>query len=130
MTGWTDHELGAVGAAEELEIAIRGADGTLRRPVPIWVVRVGDGLYVRSWRGVDGRWQQAAQASGEARISAGGVDRDVALLAADEGVNDAVDAGYRAKYGRYASYVAPMLAAPARATTLALAPREGSGRRA
>jgi hypothetical protein len=42
-------------------------------------------------------------------------------------VNDAVDNAYRGKYGRYASYVPPMLAPQARATTLELIPRDLAG---
>lgn len=41
MTTWTSDELKKVGTAEELEIASIRRDGTLRRPVTIWVVRVG-----------------------------------------------------------------------------------------
>jgi len=37
---WTTDELDRIGAAEELEIAARRRDGTLRPTVPIWVVRV------------------------------------------------------------------------------------------
>ncbi|MFN2107909.1 MAG: DUF2255 family protein [Candidatus Promineifilaceae bacterium] len=37
-----------MGNAEELRIASLRSDGTLRKPVIIWVVRVGDDLYVRS----------------------------------------------------------------------------------
>ena len=48
MTQWTSEELNAIGNAEELQIAPHRRDGTLHRPVPIWVVRVGDDLYVRS----------------------------------------------------------------------------------
>lgn len=39
MTTWTDDELAKIGGAEELEIAPWRSDGSLRRPVPIWVVR-------------------------------------------------------------------------------------------
>ena len=43
---------------------------------------------------------------------------------ADPGVNDQIDAAYRAKYRRFgASYVDPMVADGARAATLKLAPR-------
>ena len=35
-----------IGAAEEMEIAPRRRDGALRKPVTIWVVRVGDDLYL------------------------------------------------------------------------------------
>ena len=51
---WTAEELDRIGRAEELEIAPRRRDGLLHRPLPIWVVRVGDGLFIRSWRGDDG----------------------------------------------------------------------------
>ena len=120
---WTTDELDRIGRADELHIAARRKDGTLRVAVPIWVVRVGDALYVRSWRGDGGRWYRAAQASGERHLSAGGVSRDVALLAAGDEADDAVDAAFREKYGRYTTYVEPMVAPPARATTLRLVPR-------
>jgi hypothetical protein len=120
---WTTHDLSRIGEAYELHIAPRREDGTLRPAVPIWVVCVGDELYVRSWRGDGGRWYRAAQASGEGHVSAGGVSKDVALLAAGEEVDDAVDAAFRKKYGRYTGYVEPMIAPQARATTLRLVPR-------
>jgi hypothetical protein len=43
MTRWTRDELARAGAAEEQEVATRRSDGTPRRPVPVWVIRVGDG---------------------------------------------------------------------------------------
>jgi hypothetical protein len=121
---WTTDELDRIGDADELHIASRRAHGTLGRPLPIWVVRVGDELYVRSWRGDDGSWYRAAQGSGQGRISARGVERDVAFNPAGEEVNDAVDDAYRQKYGRYTGYIEPMIAPQARATTLRLVPRE------
>ena len=42
---------------------------------------------------------------------------------ASDNVNDAVDAAYRAKYGRYTSYVGPMVRSEARVTTFRLVPR-------
>jgi hypothetical protein len=124
---WTIDELDRIGDADELRLAPRRRDGTLGGAVSIWVVRVGDELYVRSWRGDGGRWYRAAQASGEGHVSAGGVSKDVALLAADDEVNDAVDAAFREKYGRYTGYVEPMVAPQARATTLRLVPRSETG---
>ena len=124
MAGWTKDELEKIAAAEELEIAPRRRDGTLRRPTTIWVVRVGDELYVRSWRGPTGSWFRAAQHTHEGRISAGGVEKDVRFVEAGDDVNDAVDGAYRSKYSRYAaSYVEPMVRPEARATTLRLVPR-------
>ena len=117
-TAWTLEQLGAIGAAHELRLAARRSDGTLRAPVPIWVVRVGDELFVRSWRGDDGAWYRAVQASGTGHVSAGGVEADAALLAG--GDDEAIDAAYREKYASYPSYVGPMVTDQARATTLRL----------
>ena len=51
MAAWTRDELNKIGNAEELQITSLRRDGTLRNPLPIWVVRVGDDLYVRSMKG-------------------------------------------------------------------------------
>ena len=125
---WTADELDRMGDAEELRIAPRRKDGTLRRAVPIWVVRVGDELHVRSFHGDSGGWYRAARATGEGHVSAGGIRKDVVLLAAGGEIDDAVDAAFRDKYGRYTGYVEPMLAPQARATTLRLVPRSEAAR--
>jgi predicted oxidoreductase len=44
MTAWTSVELNKIGQTEELQIASLRSDGTLRKPVIIWVVRLGDEL--------------------------------------------------------------------------------------
>jgi hypothetical protein len=123
MTAWTRDELSTIGDAEELDIApLRGA-GTLRKGVAIWVVRHGDDLYVRSWRGRGGAWFRAAQAHHTGRIRAGGIEKDVIFVEeTDPSTNDQIDAAYRTKYRRYASYVPPMISPEARATTLKLVP--------
>ena len=77
MTGWDPEELERIASADELEVAPARHNGTLRPGTPIWVVRVGDDLYVRSWRGSDGAWFRAARARGHGHISAGGVERNV-----------------------------------------------------
>ena len=121
MTSWTRDELAAIGVAEELDIAALRPDGTLRPYTTIWVVRVGDDLYVRSYRGQDGAWYQAVQRRPEGRIRAGDVERDVTFEHLTDADEDAIDAAYRRKYGRYGStYVDPMVALGARATTLRL----------
>lgn len=124
MSAWTVDELNKIGSAEELEIAPRRRDGTLPKPVTIWVVRVGDELYVRSYRGPGSGWFRGVQVRHAGRIQAGGVEQDVAFVAeADPAINDQIDAAYRAKYGRYPQYVAPMLTPAVRATTIKLTPR-------
>ncbi|MFI6731322.1 DUF2255 family protein [Nonomuraea sp. NPDC050451] len=73
MTGWTSEELTAIANAEELDLASRRGDGTLRAPVTMWVVRHGDGLYVRSMHGRACAWYRGTRTRHEGHISAGGV---------------------------------------------------------
>ena len=124
MVAWNEDELNRIGTADELEIAPVRRDGTLRAARPIWVVRAGDNLYVRAAYGPGSRWHRAAWTSGQARISAGGVEKDVNVQDADSGVLDLIDAAYRDKYGRrYQSIVDSITDADHRATTLLLTPR-------
>jgi hypothetical protein len=127
MTTWTSDELTKIGTAEELGIASLRCDGTLRNPVTIWVVRLGGDLYVRSYRGRTSAWFRGAQERHEGHIRAGGIAKDVTFVdEADSDINDQIDAAYRTKYRRYPQYVAPMLAAEARAATIKLVPRSTS----
>jgi hypothetical protein len=125
MATWTSDELATIGRAEELEIAPMRPDGTLRKPVTIWVVRQGDGLYIRSWKGHTAAWFRGAQASHQGHITAGGVDKDVTFVdTRDPALSDQIDAAYRAKYRRHGpQYVDPMVALEARSTTIKLVPR-------
>ncbi len=56
MTSWTRHDLERIGAADELQLATFKKDGTRSMPVVIWVVRVGDELYVQAYRGRETAW--------------------------------------------------------------------------
>jgi hypothetical protein len=126
MPTWTSDELDQIGAAEELDLASMRHDGTLRRPATMWVVRDGDDLYVRSVNGRRSSWFRGAQSRHEARIHAGGVEKDVELVETDN-EGDAVDAAYEAKYGRrYPTIVPSIVATQARAATLKLVPRIGA----
>ena len=121
MSTWTDDELGKIGAADELELASARSDGTLRKPVTIWVVRHGDDLYVRSVYGRTSRWFRGTQDRHEGHIQAGGVEKDVHFAEGDAEVNDAIDGAYRTKYQRYpADYVDPTMTPEARAATIKL----------
>jgi hypothetical protein len=126
MAMWTSAELNKIGKADELQIAPRRPNGTLYKPVTIWVVRYGEELYVRSWRGHDGAWFRGAEESHEGRIGAEGIEKDVTFADVDasDSVNDGIDAVYRTKYQRYsARYVDPMVTSLARAATFRLVPR-------
>ena len=124
MTAWTSEELTRIGAAEELAIAARRRDGTLRTPVPIWVVRHGDDLYVRSVNGRAAAWFRGTQVRHEGHIRAGGIAKDVAFADADHDIDDELDVAYRTKYHRYAASIVDSVVSPqARAATLRLVPR-------
>ena len=86
---WTEEELRRVGDAVELELASRRPDGELRPYTTMWVVRVGDDLYVRSAGGPDRPWYRHA------------LEQDVAFADADPGVHGAIDEAYHAKYDRF-----------------------------
>jgi hypothetical protein len=125
MSTWTSEELNKIGTADELQIASLRRDDTLRKPVTIWVVRVGNDLYVRSWRGRSSGWFRGTQARQAGHIQAGGVDKDVSFVEeTDRAINAQIDAAYRSKYGHYdPQYVDPMVAPQAQAATIKLVPR-------
>jgi hypothetical protein len=124
MNLWTSNELNKIGTAEELEIASLRRDGTLRNPVTIWVVRLGDDLYVRSVNGRTSAWFRGVQVRHEGHVRAGGVEKDVTFVEeTDPGINDQVDAAYLTKYRRYPQYVSPMVTPDVRAATIKLVPR-------
>ncbi len=125
MTTWTEGELTKIGTAEELQIASQRGDGTLRNPVTIWVVRLGDDLYVRSVDGRTSAWFRGTQVSHVGHIQAGGVDKDVTFVEVDDtDTNGQIDAAYRTKYRRYAANIVNSTLTPqARAATIKLVPR-------
>jgi hypothetical protein len=125
MTIWTSDELNKIGKAEELQIASLRQDGTLRNLVTIWVVRVGDDLYVRSVNGRTSGWFRGAQSRHEGQIRAGGVVKDVSFKEEpDPATNDQIDAAYATKYRRYAaSIISHINGSEARAATINLVPR-------
>ncbi|MFD5179659.1 DUF2255 family protein [Nocardia sp. NPDC058379] len=120
---WNDDQLDRLGRAHELEITTRRTDDTLRRWIPIWAVRVGPDLYIRSAFGTRGGWYRHAVAAHAARIRAGGIETDVRPVpVTDQGVEAAVSAAYRDKYRGQGSALDTMVAADATGTTLRLEP--------
>jgi hypothetical protein len=124
MTRWTSDELTRIGAADELELASARPDSTLRKSRTIWVVRLGDDLYVRSMYGRAGGWFPATQERQQGHIRAGGVERDVTFAETDPDLNDQIDTAYRDKYRRYGDRIIGGVVNPeARAATIKLVPR-------
>lgn len=122
---WPPDELAKIAAAEELELSSVRHDGRPGTPVTIWVVCVGDDVYIRSWKGEGGAWFRATKVHHAGHIEAAGVAKDVTFVAeTDADTNDRIDAAYRAKYRQHGGrYVDPMVAPTARAATIKLVPR-------
>ncbi len=124
MTEWRTEELERIEASDELEIRPLRSDGTIGSPRTIWVVRLGDDLYVRSVNGRTSDWFRGTQRRHEGRIRSGGVEKDMTFVEADPDLEGAIDDAYREKYRRYAkNIVDSVLTVEARAATLRLVPR-------
>ena len=123
MSGWPAAELRLIDGSDELFIAVDRADGTPRRSLPIWVVCVGDQVFVRTWYRRDAGWFAQALTSGRARIRVPGLEAAVTVVdvGAAGGRRAAIDAAYEVKYGRYGGpTVERMVSEAAAATTLRL----------
>ena len=127
---WSPDELERIGRAEEMHISAERADGTLGREVPIWVVRAGAQVYVRTWYRRDSGWFGHVVGSRRARIRIPGLEADVAVedVGGDDGeLRASVDAAYRDKYGRYGeTTVERMVTDDAAAATLRLVPQQAA----
>ena len=66
-------------SATQRRCAIAGIrrDGSLRTPVIVWVVRVGDELYTRSVNGPDAAWFRGVQTRHRGQLSRGRCGGDV-----------------------------------------------------
>lgn len=122
MSEWTVQDLATFGEPDEVTIETMRADGTLRKPVIVWIVRVGDELYVRSVNGRDAAWFRGMQSRHEGRIRAGNAAKDVSFEEVD-GPHEAIDAAYWDKYRRYPGIVPSIVKSEAQAATLRLDPR-------
>jgi hypothetical protein len=124
MATWPAEDLEVFGASDEIRISSQRPDGSARKPIRIWIVRLGDELYVRSAYGPENGWFRRAKASGVGRIRASGVERDVAFEVPGPDVDDPLHAAYHAKYDRYgAKIVATVVSDDAARCTLRLVPR-------
>lgn len=113
----------ALGDAPEIEISSYRKDGTLRRWVPIWSVRVGDEIYLRSAFGVDGGWYKWAKIKGVGRVRVAGTEADVTLVP-DTGseLQAQVDTAFETKYRGGGEALQIMVTEPARSATVRLDP--------
>jgi hypothetical protein len=124
MTTWTSEELENIGHTEEIQLSSLRRDGTLRQPTTIWVVRVGDDLYLRAVNGREGAWFRGTQVKHAGHIQAGRLGKDVRFEDADPSINEQVDAAYHSKYHRSSPRIVNTVLTPkSRASTLKLQPR-------
>ena len=98
---WTTQELGQLSETLQLRVATARRDGSMRAPVIVWMVRVGDEVYTRSVNGPDAAWFRGTRVRHEGHVQAGAVDADVTFVdvGSDDGIHADIDAAYRAKYG-------------------------------
>ena len=123
MVGWRGEEFEKIGSSDELQIASVGPDGALRKPTTIWVVRLGDDLFVRSVNGRAVAWFRGTQVHHEGCISAG-VTRDATFVDAKGDLDDRIDDAYRKRYRRSSPGIAGSVLTPqARSATTRLIPR-------
>ena len=123
MTTWTEADLIRFGGAEEIRIAGMHRDDSLRSPVIVWVVRLGDDLYTRSVNGPEAAWYRGVVLRDRGQVSAGDAVADVDFVDGAD-VDDELDAAYQRKYGRYPGPVRSITSPAARATTLKLVPHQ------
>ena len=89
---------------------------------PIWIVAVDGDLYVRSWKGTEGRWYRRAHRHGTGSVAAAGSEYPVRFVpAAAPDLDTRIDRAYLDKYGD-SSYARAMTRPPAAGTTLRLEP--------
>ena len=124
MTAWSPEDLTMIGDAQEFEVSSLRPDGSRRPFVTIWGVRHDEDLYVRSAHGPDNPWFQRALRSGQGRIRAAGLERDVAFEEPGPEVAEAITEVYHAKYDRYGpGPVGAVVMPEATRSTLRLVPR-------
>ena len=123
---WSSEQLKRIDESDELQIASRRADGTVRPFVPIWVVSAGGQVYVRTWYRRTTGWFGHVLETGRARVRVPGLEADVVVEDVGGGsgqLRASVDEAYRMKYGRYGqTTVGQMVSDAAAAATLRLIP--------
>ena len=120
--GWKPQLLNEIGDREEIRISSERPGGGYNRWTPVWVVRVGDDLYVRSGFGKNGFWYRHATGS-QAYVNADGAQYKVSIALNTDSVSiAAVDEAYRQKYSADPS-LPLLLSDRARSTTSRLIPQ-------
>jgi len=114
----------------EVRIETISLDGSTNHRTWIWIVKSGDEAFVRSERGVEGRWYREVRAQPDAMLHVEAEAIPVTVVLADDpdSIRRVSDA-FTAKYGhRAAGSTAAMLEPHTLETTLRVEPRADSGK--
>ncbi|NAZ85726.1 DUF2255 family protein [Kineococcus indalonis] len=117
---WDSAEIDLLAGAPEVGV-VTGKSGLSARGTPIWIVRVGDQLCVRSYLGARGRWYQQVRRRGTGVITHDGRRWEVAFEAIGDR-REEVDEAYRHEYGRRSPHVHTITTDGPAATTLRVLP--------
>jgi hypothetical protein len=128
MNDWTADEVRRIANVDELQVASRRPDGSLRPFVTIWFAVCGDDVYIRSAHGPQNGWFRRAKESGAGRVRIGTVEKDVAFEDGGAAPHAAIDAALHAKYDRYGPGPVGAIVGPSAAgVTLRVVPTPRSG---
>src|SRR4051812_40339846 len=122
MNTWNAQQARDLASPDEVQVATRRTNGSLRRPTTIWVVGDAAQVFIRSTNGRDAAWFRGAITTGTGQLTAGGTPHDVRFTEVTGADLARVDAAYRTKYGRYASIVDHLQQPGPRAATLQVHP--------
>ena len=124
---WSSDDLDLFGRTGEVEVSSVRHDGSWSRSRTVWIVRVGNELYLRSVNGPDAAWYRSTRSRHQGRIEARGKVLDVTWVDVDAAeypdVDPAVDAEYARKYRGSTSAIAHINSREARSTTMRVDPR-------
>jgi hypothetical protein len=122
---WTqmaESDLRHASDVEEVTIGFQRPDGSTGS-TPVWIVRSGDGVFVRSMYGERGGWYRRLRANPDVTVTDYAHTHPVrAEPVADEATRQEVTRAYERKYGQ-SPYVQPLLTDEAIGATLRLEPR-------
>lgn len=117
-----ESDLRHAGDVEEVTIGFRRPDGSTGS-TPVWIVRLGDDVFVRSIRGERGGWYRRLRANPDGTLADDAHTHAVrAERVADESKQREVTRAYEQKYGQ-SPYVRPLLTDESIVATLRLDPR-------
>jgi len=119
---WSTADARTIASPQEVQVVTQRRDGSLRKPMTIWIVGDGDRVFIRSTNGRTADWFRGAIATGSGQILTRGAAHAVRFIEADDSDLTAVDAAYRKKYGQYASIVDHLTEDGPRSATLRVHP--------